>query len=188
MPLFDHFSLIAPIYDRVIRIRDEQQLIDIAALPVSGRLLDAAGGTGRVAQVLRAFAGQVIVADVSLGMLSQAAAKPGIKPVCGYTERLPFPDESFERIIMVDALHHVANQSRTASEMWRLLARGGRLVIEEPDIETLAVKFIALGEKLAFMRSHFLSAQQMQALFPFPDAHAWVKREDYKAWVIVEKN
>jgi len=35
----------------------------------------------------------------------------------------------------------------------RVLAPGGRLVIEEPDVERTPVRLIALAEKLALMRS-----------------------------------
>ncbi len=57
---------------------------------------------------------------------------------------------------MVNALHHVCNQQETVNELWRTLQPGGRIVIEEPDVRTFAVKLFALGEKLALMRSHFL--------------------------------
>ena len=188
--MLDHFGILAPFYDRVIPLRDPENLVRRLALPTSGALLDVGGGTGRVSQALVSYATSVVVADVSEGMLRQAAEKKGLQVICSESERLPFPDMRFERILMVDALHHVANQAETLAELWRMLAPGGRLVIEEPDIHTLPVKVIALAEKLALMRSHFLSAEQISRLIQGQNPNGvrlWIERQRYNAWVIAEK-
>jgi ubiquinone/menaquinone biosynthesis C-methylase UbiE len=184
---FDHFGILAPFYDRLIRFQRAEKIIQLAALPTPGTILDAGGGTGRVAQALVGQAGRVVVADISRGMLLQASQKQGLKTVNSHTEALPFASGTFERIIMVDALHHVCDYAGTARELWRVLKRGGRLVIEEPDIRTLTVKFVALAEKLALMRSHFVSPPKIAALFPYANANTRVEQEGYNAWVIVEK-
>lgn len=187
MPLFDHFDLLAPIYDRAVSAHKFEKLVELAALPVSGWLLDAGGGTGRISQALIGMAGQIIVADLSMGMLHQAARNNGLQRVCSSCEALPFPSEVFERIIMVDALHHVTSQKETARQLWRLLKPGGRMVIEEPDIRAFAVKLIALVEKLALMRSHFLAPARIVALFPYPNAGVRVESNRFNVWVVVEK-
>jgi demethylmenaquinone methyltransferase/2-methoxy-6-polyprenyl-1,4-benzoquinol methylase len=120
-------------------------------------------------------------------MLLQAAKKEGLRQVRTHTERLPFPDGFFARILMVDALHHVFNQVETAHELWRVLRPGGRLVIEEPDVQTFPVKVIALFEKLALMRSHFLPPKRIAALFSFPDVQAETCRAANNVWIILDK-
>ncbi len=188
MPLLDHFGLLAPHYEKLIPLRHAEALIAHIGLPIAGRLLDAGGGTGRVAKALTQYAGQVVVADPSTKMLGQAVNGAGLQAVCSFSEKLPFAAESFERIIMVDALHHVCNQAETAREFWRVLKPGGRLVIEEPDIRTFAVKLVAIAEKLAFMRSHFLTPAQIAELFPYPNARVRVEKDGFNAWVVVEKD
>lgn len=188
MPLLDHFGFLAPIYEKVILPKDPQDLLALTDLPISGALLDAGGGTGRVAQFMVSKANPVVVVDLSQKMLAETHRKIGLRPVCSHTESLPFPDESFARIIMVDAFHHVSNQRQTIDELWRVLQPGGRIVIEEPDVRTFTVKMIVLAEKLALMRSHFLTPQHIVSLFDFPGAHVIVKTGQFNAWVVVEKS
>lgn len=188
---FDHFSFIAPLYARAAYSKTEV-MRQVASLPVRGRLLDVGGGTGRVATAIREFVDEVILADVSFGMLAHVpriapltGSGQRLTPVCGVSERLPFPDASFERVIMVDALHHVEHHSLTADEMFRVLKPGGVLVIEEPDIRTFGVKLIAIAEKLLLMRSHFLAPDAIMKLFTVGEKST--RSVDGTAWVIVKK-
>ena len=183
MPPFDHFAAIAPLYARVTYSKTHI-LREAAALPVKGRLLDVGGGTGRVASAIRDLVDEVVIADVSFGMLDKAD-RSSLKPVCGGSESLPFADGSFERVIMVDALHHVSHHADSAREMFRVLKPGGLLVIEEPDIRTFGVKLIALAEKMLLMRSHFLAPDEIMKLFPVGEKA--VRAEDGTAWVMVRK-
>jgi ubiquinone/menaquinone biosynthesis C-methylase UbiE len=187
MPPFDHFDLLAPLYDRVIGIKDPSKIIELARLPAAGPLLDAGGGTGRITQTLNGQASALVVADASMGMLKKASKKDGLISIGCQSETLPFPSETFDAVIMIDALHHVRNQVHTADELFRVLKPGGRLVIEEPDIQTIPVKIIALLEKLALMRSRFLDASEIVDLFPQEQARSCVERGSYTAWVVIEK-
>jgi ubiquinone/menaquinone biosynthesis C-methylase UbiE len=187
MPIFDHFDFLAPFYDRFIKTKDLSKLIQLIDLPTNGNLLDAGGGTGRISIGLATLTGSTIIADLSLGMLRQAAGKNGVVMLCSHTEALPFPDSSFDRVIMIDALHHVCNHQETADELWRVLKPAGRIVIEEPDINKPVIWIVALFEKLALMRSHFISYRRISHLFAHPNAHIAVEKEGYTAWIIVTK-
>jgi ubiquinone/menaquinone biosynthesis C-methylase UbiE len=182
---FDHFNLIAPIFSRV-GYSSFGIMQEVAALPVKGRVLDVGGGTGRVAALLGDLAGEVVIADPSWGMLRQADSTR-MELACANSEALPFPEESFERIIMVDAMHHVVHQGDTAQEMYRVLKPGGRIIIEEPDIRILGVKLVALAEKMLFMRSHFLSPDAIVNLFSFDHISGTIKLAESNAWIVIEK-
>ena len=86
MPILDHFGLIAPYYDRVIRLKTAEKIIKVAKLPIEGAMLDAGGGTGRVAESLRGQAGSLVLADLSLQMLKQAQKKGDLQTACSHTE------------------------------------------------------------------------------------------------------
>lgn len=180
---FDHFSAIAPIYARVTYSKKDV-MREIASLPVNGRLLDVGGGTGRVASAIKEYVDEIVITDVSCGMLAHSP-RADFQPVCGASEALPFTENFFERVIMVDALHHVIDHAETASEMFRVLKPGGVLVIEEPDIRTFGVKLIALAEKLLLMRSHFLSPGAILNLFDVEEKK--IQAADGTAWVIIKK-
>lgn len=187
--MFDHFTLAAPFYDRLSGILDPSELISRLRLPApGGRLLDAGGGTGRVAAVLRPFVAQVVVVDVSLAMLGRAAAKDGLGVVRAPTEWLPFADESFDRIVVVDAFHHFADQQQAVEALWRVLKPTGRLVIEEPSIERWPIKLIALAERLALMRSRFYSPADMAAMLEHAGATVAVHTDHaFNSWVVADK-
>lgn len=192
--MLDHFSLLAPIYERVISPPDAQALQQVLRLPPRETpceecwLLDAGGGTGRVAARLRPYVGHYVVCDVSHGMLRQTAQKDALLPVRAKAQRLPFGDERFDRIVVVDALHHFDEQLPAIAELVRVLKPGGRLAIEEPDIANSRVKWVALAEKLALMQSHFLSGDEIVAALRAHRLHPWIKRRDaHTLWVIVDK-
>ncbi len=187
MPIIDHFGLLAPSYEKFIRPAYPQRLAELLALPQGGSLLDIGGGTGRIAQFLAPQAGLCVVADVSQAMLRFAGRKASMRALGAASEGLPFSSDAFDRIIMVDALHHVESAPQTVRELWRALKPGGRLVIQEPDIRTFAVKVIAVFEKLALMRSHIYSGEAIRAMFDGQVKAAQVLHEDHTVWVVVDK-
>ncbi len=162
--MFDHFNIAAPIYDKIIRIYDHERMCRLLGLPAKVRLLDAGGGTGRVSRRLYPLTRQVVICDLSQGMLRQAADAGGLNPVRAHAERLPFEDNRFDRILVVDALHHFCNQQEALTDLVRVLKPGGRLVIEEPDVTRPIVKLIALMEKLALMGSRFLTSYRIERI------------------------
>ena len=187
MAPFNHFDFLAPIYDRLVRPSDPTRLINLLGLPSSGILLDIGGGTGRISYPLVKTTAGVVIADSSLGMLTQANKKDGLVTLCSESERLPFEDNVFEREMMVDALHHVSDYQLTTHEMWRVLKSGGRIVVEEPDIDMMPIKVMALIEKLALMRSHFISPARIAASFGHPTAVVSIVRESSTVWIVIDK-
>lgn len=185
--LFDHFSLVAPIYELVIRPPDAEFLAELSNLRSANRLLDVGGGTGRVAVHLQGQSLETWVLDVSTGMLHQAVNKPGLVPCQGMAETLPFSDGSFDAIVVVDSFHHFAEHAQAARELVRVLAPGGRLVIEEPDVRRWSVKLVALGEKLALMRSHFFKPDALLQFFTLPSTTTTLHERPPNFWLVVEK-
>lgn len=186
--MFDHFNLIAPIYERMIPPPDAGRLKELLRLPVRGRLLDAGGGTGRVSSQLKPYIDELVLTDVSIGMLRKAHEKRSFEVSMAHAENLPFAIASFERILVVDALHHFCNQEQAIADMVRVLKPGGRLVIEEPDLNHFSVKMIAVAEKVALMRSHFNYPREIRAMLVSHGLNVDIEvDETITAWIIADK-
>ena len=186
--MFDHFGFLAPSYERFIKPKYPETLASLLKMQNDCLLLDVGGGTGRIAQFFASEKQQVYLIDISQKMLVESRSKNKVMPACSQSEYLPFPDESFDRIIMVDALHHLIDQAQSIAELWRVLKPNGRMVIEEPDIQHPIVKLVALAEKILLMRSHFLNQEQIADLFNDFSAEITHHKEDHNIWVIAEKS
>ena len=105
-----------------------------SADPAAGRALDLCGGCGHLARVLLrqpACAGAV-VADVHFWKLWLAAriVAPACEPVCCDADApLPFADDRFATVLLTDAFPYVWHKRLLASEMQRVAARGGVIVM-----------------------------------------------------------
>ncbi len=183
-----HFDFIAPIYDRVLAPPEAAPLRQRLRLPAGGRLLDAGGGTGRIAALLRPLVEQVVICDLSDHMLRAGRARCDCRRAQGYAERLPFSDASFERVLVVDALHHFGDQRAAVGELWRVLKPGGRLVIEEPDITFLGPRLVQLAEMLALMGSRFYKPAALGAMVSACGSPAQVESDGVSTvWVMADK-
>ena len=162
--MLDHFDLIASIYDRLIGPPDTERLQQLLNLPTDGWLLDGGGGTGRVSSRLNGLVGHIVVSDLS------------------------HRDGFFDRVLVVDALHHFCDQGEAIEDLLRVLKPGGRLVIEEPDYNHEGIKLLAFAEKMLLMRSHFYTPKKIQKIIVSCGFSAKIEYDDrYTAWVVVEK-
>ena len=184
---FDHFGIVAPVYDRGIRTQAIERLRTLADLTPVDWVLDVGGGTGRIAEGLLPYVGGVCVLDRSLRMLQQATSKGRLACCLGAVEALPFAEGTFTKIVAVDSFHHFRDQAGAASELLRVLAPGGCLVIEEPDIRRFPVKLVALGETLALMRSRFRAPVELAQYFASPNTQVRVVEQSPNFWAVVEK-
>ncbi|MDX1662931.1 MAG: class I SAM-dependent methyltransferase [Candidatus Promineifilaceae bacterium] len=193
--MIDHFRLLAPLYQHLVPPPEAERLARLLRLPMprptptGGALLDVGGGTGRVAAVLRdRIGGPVVVYDETEAMLRQVDRDRGLQPLAGAAERLPFPDGSFDRVLVVDAFHHFADHGAVVAELVRILRPGGRLLIEEPDLNHLLVKGVAVAEKIALMRSHFYYPHQIGALIAAHGLQPHIETDGrFTAWIMADK-
>lgn len=52
---------------------------------------------------------------------------------CGFSEALPFRDDSFDGVFLNEVLEHVVDEGATLAEIRRVLRPGGRLVLMSPN-------------------------------------------------------
>lgn len=88
--------------------------------------LEIGVGTGRFAQAL----GVELGIEPAAGM-ADIAMQRGLQVTEGVGERLPYPDGTFARVLVVATLCFVADPRAVLREACRVLREGGRLVIGE---------------------------------------------------------
>ncbi len=85
-------------------------------------------------------------------MLRKARKKrPELNIVRTSADVLPFPDDTFDRIVSSDAFHHFPDQERCLDEMRRVLAPDGRVIIQEFNMSTALGKLIRFGERYVLL-------------------------------------
>lgn len=129
-------------------------LIRVAAPRPGERVLDVACGTGVVARLASKQVGEtgtVTGLDVNSGMLAVArSATPPSTPIEWHeasAEAMPFPDASFDVVLCQMGLQFMPDKHTALREMWRVLVRGGRLILNVPGPGPRL--FTILGEALA---------------------------------------
>jgi SAM-dependent methyltransferase len=105
------------------------------------RVLDLGSGTGAFTAVLAEAGAQPIGAEVAETAVARARAEhPELEfrvvPIDG---PLPFEDNSFDLVWSSEVIEHVADTARWLSEVRRVLAPGGRLLLTTPNHGRLRV-------------------------------------------------
>ena len=121
--------------------------VDFEQFPIAPgeRVLDLGCGGGRHAFELYRRGADVVACDYSLDELRQVATmfyamsaggeapeKASAQVVRGDIVCLPFPDESFDAVIVAEVLEHIPDDERAMAEITRILKPGGRLAVTVP--------------------------------------------------------
>lgn len=114
------------------------------AVSVSGvgngdKVLDIAGGSGDLSKLFAqkvGASGQVILTDINASMLGVGRdrmldAGLNVPALQCDAEKLPFPDNYFDCVIVAFGLRNMTHKDRALAEMQRVLKVGGRLLVLE---------------------------------------------------------
>ncbi|MCM2390916.1 methyltransferase domain-containing protein [Streptomyces albipurpureus] len=122
-------------------------------------VLDLGCGPGtNLAALARAVGptGTVTGVDISTEMVERArqrtAGLPGVDVRLGDVHALPLPDGSADRARADRTLQHVEDPAQALAEIHRVLRPGGRVVMGEPDWDSLAIDFPRLEISRAYTR------------------------------------
>ena len=104
-------------------------MVELCGPRVGDRALDVGAGPALLSGALAPLVARAVALDPSQAMLDNAPA--GVERVVGEAEAMPFADGSFDLVTVVNTLHHVADMEGTLGEMVRVLAPGGRIVVQD---------------------------------------------------------
>ena len=113
--------------------------VEVSGVREGDRVLDIAGGSGDLSRLFASKVGEtgeVILTDINASMLSvgrdrmidQGLAVPTM--LCD-AEKLPFPDQHFDCVMVAFGLRNMTHKDRALAEMQRVLKVGGRLLVLE---------------------------------------------------------
>lgn len=179
------FDGVARAYDLIVPPSSTAELraaFDRATRPVD-RVLDLAGGTGRVSRTLRRDGYDPLVVDVSRGMVSRARGH-GLSAVQADAGRLPLATGSVDAAVVVDAYHHLPDRQAALAETARVVAPGGAVVVRDFDPTTLPGRGLEAAEHLLGMGSRFASADEVAAALSRAGLRSRVLERGFVATVV----
>jgi SAM-dependent methyltransferase len=118
-----------------------------ALVPGKARVLDVGSGDGQLASELLRIRPDVSIRGVDVHVRREAAI--AVDSFDGCT--LPFPDSSFDAVILVDVLHHSQNPARLLGESARVVA-GPILIKDHASDRFLAVPTLRLMDRVGNAR------------------------------------
>ena len=98
-------------------------------------ILDVGCGAANMTHHLRRY-GQVFGVDSNSRPLVVARQR-GLEAALGSAEHLPFPDEAFDLVALLDTVEHVPAEGQVLAECRRVLRPGGRLLVTAPAFQFL---------------------------------------------------
>lgn len=125
-------------------------LVAILELDGSEEVLDIATGAGNLALAVAVHASRVVALDITPAMLAQTADRArklglmNLEVIEAPAENLPFPNASFDVIMVRTAPHHFADIAASVSEMSRVVRPTGKVLI----VDTTAPEDDALDAEL----------------------------------------
>ncbi|CAJ52536.2 class I SAM-dependent methyltransferase [Haloquadratum walsbyi] len=179
------FDRIARIYATVMPSAPTDSIRDafvVANRPIEC-VLDVGGGTGRAATGLRTLGIDTVVMDISMHMLTYAASD-GHPVVAGDGRHLPIATNAVDAAVIVDALHHIPTPERALTELTRVVAPGGIIIIQEFDpTSTLGQALVWAEHRIGFSSTFWTPAELCDELNS-PDTESYLVDEGFE-YVIV---
>lgn len=113
--------------------------VSISGVDRGDKVLDIAGGSGDLSKLFAqkvGAEGQVILTDINASMLGVGRDRMmdvglNVPALQCDAEKLPFPDNYFDCVIVAFGLRNMTHKDRALAEMQRVLKVGGRLLVLE---------------------------------------------------------
>jgi SAM-dependent methyltransferase len=110
-----------------------------AWLPSGQHLLEIGCSAGYLTHFFQGKATRIVGFDINFPALRTSRRRNRDNPViCGAVENLPFPDSSFDAIVMLEVIEHTGSDVAAVNEIRRVLKPGGTLILSTPNVGLFA--------------------------------------------------
>jgi len=119
------------------KLRNLQRLLS----PTEGKVcLDVGGDNGVIPYMLRRNGGSWVSVDSSdkaVASMRELFGEDNVHPIQG--AELPFDDDTFDTIVVIDYLEHIREDASFLKECHRCLKKGGELLVNVPRVKSFSV-------------------------------------------------
>lgn len=121
-----------------------EKIVEIISGEKKGKVLDLGCGDGDYAKRLKDLGFDVIAGDIDIARFRY---KEEIEfKHCDITKEMPFPDKTFDYVLLMEVVEHLRNPYIVLPEINRIIKDGGCLIASTPNILNLNSRFRFLFE------------------------------------------
>ena len=144
-------------YSLTTRFKD-RHILRLLDLHPGERVLDVGCGIGYLSGLAAEVGVEVCGVDMSSAALKHGASLVRRQPfACAGADQLPFPDDSFDKVIFADVIEHVPDDGAALREIWRVCRPGAKVAVATPAIEALftetRMKTLLHGEEDQYLKN-----------------------------------
>lgn len=112
-----------------------RRILELLHDPTGKRNLDIGADNGVISYLLRQQGGRWASADLDERAVASIRQLVGTEVYQLDGARLPFPDRTFDQVVVVDYLEHIEDDHGFGRELARVLVPGGRAILNVPHLQ-----------------------------------------------------
>jgi ubiquinone/menaquinone biosynthesis C-methylase UbiE len=176
--------------DALATYKDSDLLLQLLDPKRDDVILDVGGGTGRISEIIAKKSDEVFCLEPSSEKVEFAQrARPEVKSFVATVEVIPFPDNYFDKVVVIMAFHHFQDQDKAIDEMKKVMRPNGRIVIQEIDPATRRGRFLRFFEtKIMRLGSKFYGPVELKSKLEAHELSAQINKEANRGYFVVAQN
>lgn len=107
--------------------------------------------------------------------------------VSGQLEYMPFNDNYFDKIIILDYLNHTANCNKSVREINRVLKHNGEVIVEDLNLKDLRVKLKYFKHRICGDNIQYNYPSEIQSIFNRFNFEGTLKEIENKRYIYIGK-
>ncbi|WP_148557066.1 methyltransferase domain-containing protein [Terrisporobacter glycolicus] len=107
--------------------------------------------------------------------------------VSGQLEHMPFNDNYFDKIIVLDYLNHTANCNKSVGEINRVLKHNGEVIVEDLNLKDIKVKLKYFRHRICGDNIHYNYPIEVQDIFKKFNFEGKLKEIENKRYIYIGK-